>query len=147
MEKEIVGLVEKVEIIGEKKLKTYALFDTGARMTSIDIRPASKAKVGPIIRTTRVKNPSFKERVIRPVVRLKINIKGRTFDTHVNLQDRSHMSFPVIIGRNIILGNFVVDAKKNFRVFEKLKGEKERLRLKDQSQLDVFINSKERNGD
>ncbi len=118
--KKVVGLIEKVKIMGEKEIETYALFDTGARLTSIDIRLASKAKLGPVVKTTRIKNPSFKTIIRRPVVMAKIKIKGKVFEGYANLQDRSHMTFPVIIGRNIIAGSFLVDAKKNEKLFEKI---------------------------
>jgi len=119
MGKITVGLVEKVEIIGEKGVSSLAVFDTGARTTSVDIRIASKAGLGPVVRLIKVKNPSLKGRVSRPLVKAKIKIKGRVFDTEVNLQDRSHMNFPVIIGRNILSGNFVVDPQKNAEFFNK----------------------------
>ena len=50
----------------------------------------------------------------------EIKILGKVFDTEVNIQDRSHMSFPVIIGRNILTGNFVVDTEKNHNIYESI---------------------------
>ena len=120
MKKISVGLVENIEIVGHKSIKTRALFDTGARLTSVDTELASKAKLGPVVRVTKIKNPSHKENVSRPVVVVKIKIKGRSFDTEVNLQDRSHMKFPVIIGRNILSGNFIVDSEKNAHLFKRV---------------------------
>jgi hypothetical protein len=113
VEKNVVGLVEKVRVIGERSVEAVALFDTGARLTSVDIKLASKAQMGPIVRITKVKNPSFNRIIKRPVVRAKIKVKGKIFDVDVNIQDRSHMTFPVIIGRNIITGNFIVDPTIN----------------------------------
>ncbi len=117
----IVGLVEKIEIAGKRKVKTFAVFDSGAKLTSVDIKLAAEAQLGPIIRTTRVKNPSYDGFVTRPVVRARLKILGKTFDTEVNVQDRSHMSLPVIIGRNVLKGNFLVDPKKNHELYLKLK--------------------------
>lgn len=119
---EIVGLVEKIRIIGKRKVKTMALFDTGARTTSVDIKLAAKAQLGPVVRTIRVKSASVKGNVKRPVVEAVIEIKRQRFNTHVNLQDRSHMTFPVIIGRDILAGNFLVHAKKNQDLFRKYGG-------------------------
>ncbi|RLJ09398.1 MAG: hypothetical protein DRP13_00130 [Candidatus Aenigmatarchaeota archaeon] len=119
--KEIVGLVEKIKIIGQKEIETYALFDSGARSTSVDTRLAAKARLGPIIKTTRIKNPSLKSETRRPVVKAKIQILNRIFDTEVNIQDRSHMSFPVIVGRNILRGNFIIDPYKNHKLYKKMK--------------------------
>lgn len=107
-----VGLVEKIELIGDKNVESLALCDSGARSTSIDIGLAAKARLGPIIKTTKIKSASVSREIRRPVVRAKIRIKGRVFTTEVNIQDRSHMTFPVIIGRNILTGNFIIDTKK-----------------------------------
>jgi len=115
-----VGLVEKIRIIGKKSVETFALFDSGARQTSVDIKLAAKAQLGPIIRTTKIRNPGMKHVIRRPIVRAKIKILGKVFDTEVNIQDRSHMSFPVIIGRNILTGNFVVDTEKNHNIYERM---------------------------
>ena len=124
MPKSIVGIVEKVNLVGEKGVSTYAVFDTGAKLTSIDIRLASRAHVGPIIRTTQVKNPSLKGRMRRPVVKVKVRIKGKTYECEANLQDRSHMTAPMIIGRNVLAGRFIVDPAKNLKIFRKMHKEK-----------------------
>jgi len=124
MDKRIVGIVEEVEISGRKTIRTMAVFDTGARMTSVDVRLAAKAELGPIVKTTKISNPSLKGQIRRPVVEARIKIGDRVFDTLVNIQDREHMAFPVIIGRNIITGNFIVDTKKNLDIHEKRVKEK-----------------------
>ena len=139
-----VGLIEEVTIIGRKELKTLALFDTGAKVSSVDISLASKAKLGPIVRTQRIKNPSFKQQTMRPVVSAKIRIKKRIFESMVNIQDRSHMTFPIIIGRNIIVGNFIVDPQKNLNLFDKMKDIKENNILKGQRKLRHFMNNDNR---
>jgi hypothetical protein len=120
MEKKVIGLLERVTLVGIDKVSTYAVFDTGAKLTSIDIKLAGKAKVGPVIRTTKVKNPGTKTKSYRPVVRVKLRIRGRTLECEANLQDRSHMTFPMIIGRNVIAGRFIVDASKNLKLFNKM---------------------------
>lgn len=119
MKKNTVGLVEEVEIIGKTKMKSMAVFDTGARTTSVDIKLASKVGLGPVVRLIKVKNPSLKGMVSRPMVKAKVKIKDKVFDTEVNLQDRSHMNFPIIVGRNILSGNFIVDPEKNSELFKK----------------------------
>jgi hypothetical protein len=121
MSKKTVGLVENVEVIGEKSIKAYALFDTGATRTSIDTKLAGEAKLGPIMSIIRIKQASTKSEVRRPVVRAMIKIKGETFEVKVNIQDREHMSFPIIIGRDVLAENFLVDAEKNKNLFQKKK--------------------------
>ncbi len=110
MAKEVLGVVEKVMVMGEKgEEEVRAIIDTGAKLNSLDIRLARRIRVGEPIRTMKVKNPSLKEYVRRPVVKVRIRLKGRVFDTEANLQDRKHMKFPVIIGRNLLVGRFMVD--------------------------------------
>jgi hypothetical protein len=112
MKKRFVGLVEKIEIVGQKRIEALALCDSGAKNTSVDMALAARAMLGPIVKTSRIKSASVSREIRRPVVRARIRIKGRAFDTEVNIQDRSHMTFPVIIGRNILSGNFIIDTKK-----------------------------------
>ena len=123
MKKQTVGLVEEIVIKGRGSVKTQALFDTGARTTSVDVKLAAKAKLGPVVKTSKVKNPSLKGHTKRPVVMAEIEVMGRKFKAEVNLQDRSHMSFPVLIGRNILAGNFLVDAEKNKEIFDERRKE------------------------
>ncbi len=135
MGKKLIGLVEKVKVIGEKEVDTYALFDTGASRTSIDTKIANKAKLGPIIKTVHLKHASLKHEIKRPVVRAVVNIKGRMFDVRVSIQDRAHMTFPMIVGRDILAGNFLVDPDKNKILFRK--------KVKKPYQLDLkkYVNS------
>ena len=135
----IVGLVEEITILGKSPVKTLALFDTGAKISSIDIRLASKARLGPIVKTQRIKNPSFKQQTTRPVVKAKVRIKNRVFETEVNIQDRSHMTFSMIIGRNIIIDNFIVDPAKNLSLFRDMQDHNNKHRMKGQSRLKEFI--------
>lgn len=123
--KEVVGIVEEISVKGRKEISTRAVFDTGARMTSVDVRLASKAELGPIVKTTKVSNPSLKTSVRRPVVEARVTVMGKPFKILVNIQDREHMSFPVIIGRDVIQGNFMVDPSRNIEMHVKAMREKE----------------------
>ena len=114
-----VGLVEKVILKGKKRVSTYALFDTGAKFTSVDIDLAAKTQLGPVIKSSKIRAASKKGYTKRPVVEAVIDVLGKRFRIGVNMQDRSHMSLPVIVGRDIIAGNFVVDANKNQGLFKK----------------------------
>ena len=144
MPKTVVGIIEKITLIGGRKISTYAVFDTGARLTSIDVKLASRALVGPIIRTTRVRNPSLKTRTTRPVVRVKLSIKGKVYECEANLQDRSHMTSPMLIGRNIIAGRFIVDSAKNLKLFNKMYKQKNTLQARGLRSISEFSNG---NGD
>lgn len=119
MKKNVLGLVEKVKIIGSGERETFALIDTGAKLTSVDLGLAAKTGIGPLVRITTIKTASKNVAAKRPVLKAKIEIAGKIFDTEVNIQDRSHMTFPVLVGRNILVDNFIVDAQKNRDIFKR----------------------------
>ncbi len=119
MPKKTIGLIEKVKIYGNGNVvEAEALVDTGAKMTSIDIELAGKAKLGPVTRMYKTKAPITKELDYRPVVKVTIKIRGKKFEVEANLNDRSHMKYPIILGRNILYGNFVVDVSKSPRIIK-----------------------------
>ncbi|MFC1728553.1 RimK/LysX family protein [Nanoarchaeota archaeon] len=110
-----VGLVEDVTIKGEKSVKTRALFDTGATRTSIDMRIAAKAKLGPIIDVIRLRSKTAHTSIRRPIVKAKLKLKQREIEVKANIEDRSKMSYPVLIGRDAIYGHFIIDLKKSHK--------------------------------
>ena len=109
--KKIVGLVEKVTVAGSRRaVETHALFDTGATRTSVDYSIAAKVGLGPVLSVVRVKSKTSKRGYVRrPVVRGKIRAKGRSINANINLEDRSRMKYPVLIGRDVIHKNFIID--------------------------------------
>ena len=124
MSKKTLGIVERVKVIGEKEKEALALVDTGAKLTSVDIRIAAETVIGPVKRTTKIKTASKNFGTRRAVLLATLEIGGKRFRTEVNINDRSHMTFPVLIGRNILTGNFLVDAEKNSEIFKKAATEK-----------------------
>lgn len=104
MEKTVLGLIEKVKIEGKEVL---AKIDTGAQINSIDIMLAQKLKLGPIVKTYKVKSSTGEDR--RPAVRARLEIKGRKFNTIFTISDRKHMKYSVLIGRRILKKGFLVD--------------------------------------
>ncbi len=48
----------------------------------------------------------------RPFVFLKIIHEGVPFETEFSLADRSAMTYPVLLGRSLLKGNFIVDVAK-----------------------------------
>ncbi len=127
MGKKIIGLVETVKIIGQSEMEALALVDTGAKLTSVDIKLAAETRLGPVKRVTKIKTASKNFGSRRPVLHATIEIGGKRFDTEVNIQDRSHMTFPVLIGRNILTDNFLVDAGKNRDIFKDIATKKKTL--------------------
>ena len=112
-EKKVVGLVEKVKIIGRKEVFADAIIDTGATGTSIDVRIAKEAELGPITGTVKVKSKTSADGYTRRIkVDAKIDIKGKIVAIEANIQDRKNMHTPVLIGRDVLYSNFVVDVEK-----------------------------------
>lgn len=107
MQKTILGLIEKVKING-KEVK--AKIDTGAQGNSIDIKLAQKLKLGPIIKTYKIKTSTGHAR--RPAVKAHLEIKGRKFNTIFNISDRKHMKYNVLIGRRILKKGFLIDISR-----------------------------------
>ncbi len=110
-EKEIVGLVERIVLYGEnKKAECYALIDTGATSSSMDIKIASELGLK-VSGHKYVKGKTFYgDRTLRPTVKARVEIKGKIYNVgSFTLADRSSMSLPVIIGRDILFNNFIVD--------------------------------------
>ena len=101
-----VEFKEEVEVIGEKKVKVIAKFDTGANMTSVDLGTAAKARLGPIVKTSRVTSSHGSTR--RPVVRLNVKIRGKVYSTLANVFDRGHSTCKLLIGRNLMRNRFTV---------------------------------------
>jgi hypothetical protein len=112
--KKVIGLVEIVEVKGKKgSVKKRALFDTGATRTSIDVRTAAKAGVGPIVSSVRIKSANSPRGYLRrAIAEATIIVKGRKIKTGVNVEDRGGLPYSVLIGRDIIHNNFLIDVSK-----------------------------------
>jgi len=109
-----VGLVEPVEIIGKKAtVKTLALLDTGAARSSIDLKIAAKAGLGPIISVLRIKSKTEPRGYVRrAIVEGYLVLAGVKRKVHFTVADRLGMKFPVLVGRDVLGNNFIVDVEK-----------------------------------
>lgn len=113
MGKIVVGLVEPVKIIGPKKeIKVMAKFDTGAERTSIDKQIISKLGVNPTGRTTTF---SVHGKSLRPLVDIKLKIKEKKLNVKANISDRSSRKYKILIGRDAIFSNFIIDISKSHK--------------------------------
>ncbi len=119
-EKKIVGLVEPVKIIGKKRtVETLALLDTGATRSSVDLKIAAKAGLGPITRVARVKSKTEPKGYTRRAVVLgEIEIAGIRKKVHFTLADRLGMRYAVLVGRDVLHDGFVVDIGKTHNGFK-----------------------------
>jgi hypothetical protein len=121
-EKITVGEVEEV-ILLPWRVKLPARIDTGAATSSLDARDLKvknniaefklPKKYGglqlrlPVVGWLDVRSADFKEK--RPVVEIMFCLGPKLIHTQVNLNDRSTVRYPLIIGRNVLKDNFVVD--------------------------------------
>jgi hypothetical protein len=121
-----IGLVENV-ILLPWRVKLPARIDTGAATSSLDARDLRveddmahfklpKRYGGlelhlPVIDWRYVRSAEARER--RPVVEITLCMGPRVLRVKVNLNDRSMVKYPLIIGRNALKENFVVDCMKS----------------------------------
>jgi hypothetical protein len=123
--KTTVGLVEDV-ILVPWGVRLPARIDTGAAMSSIDARDMvvkgdiveftlpkkyGGTKVSlPIVGWKTVRSSEARER--RPVVMMEFCLGSRLIRAQVNLNDRSGVKYPFLVGRNALKSDFVVDCMK-----------------------------------
>ncbi|WP_123539202.1 putative ATP-dependent zinc protease [Halosimplex salinum] len=108
----VIGYTEEVLISGTKGSESVvAKSDTGATRTSIDTRLAADIGAGPIKSITKVRSGSSKSSKSRPLVDVVVGVGGTRHTVTASVEDRSHMNYPVILGRDI-LGDYQVDVSR-----------------------------------
>jgi len=111
VELDVVGRSELVMIHSEKNdQEVIARIDSGAAISSIDVSLAAKLQVGPIIESIKIRSSNGSS--IRPVVKIKVTIQGRKIRGRFTVIDRSHMKYPLLIGRNILQKKFIIDPSR-----------------------------------
>jgi len=108
MKRKILGLIETVYI---KDTKVRAKVDTGASKSSISKSLVKKLGLGTIKKTTIIKSALGKEK--RKIIKAPIKIKGKNLKAFFSVANRKHLSYSVLIGKNILkLGKFLIDPLK-----------------------------------
>ncbi len=121
-----VGLVEEV-VLMPWGVKMPARIDTGASTSSLDARELAikdnmaefrlpkeyggKQLKLPIVDWKTVRSAEHRER--RPIVEVDLCIGPKYVRARVNLNDRSGVKYPLLIGRNVLRGHFSVDCNRN----------------------------------
>ena len=121
-EKMTIGEVEEV-VLMPWGVRLPARIDTGAATSSLDARELIvknnmaefrlPKKYGslrlrlPVIEWQKIRSADFRER--RPVVEMTFCVGPKLIRCQVTLNDRSTVSYPLIIGRNVLKNMFVVD--------------------------------------
>ena len=132
-QKKVIGPTAVVEE-AESDIVFAARVDTGATTSSIHVEeckvesaaPKMEENVGKKIRF-KIKNPkgesewlereiaeistikTSEQEEVRYKVPITLNVKDVKKRVLVSLNDRSHMTYPVLLGRNFLQGDFVVD--------------------------------------
>ncbi|OGP63180.1 MAG: hypothetical protein A2170_12005 [Deltaproteobacteria bacterium RBG_13_53_10] len=125
-EKITIGEVEEV-ILLPWQVRMPARIDTGASQSSIDAQDLKiednmaefrlrKRHGGlrlrlPVIEWQDVLSSEARDR--RPVVEMEFCLGPRRIRTKVSLNDRSMVKYPLIIGRDVLRNNFVVDCTQS----------------------------------
>ncbi len=99
----VIGYIEDIVLSGTSgSTSVRAKSDTGATRTSIDTSLAAEIGAGPIKSITRVKSGSSKTARSRPVVDVVVGIGGNQHTVTASVEDRSHMDYGVLLGRDIL---------------------------------------------
>ena len=117
-----LGMEEEVMLL-PWGVRLPARVDTGAATTSLDARHlVVKGNMAefqlpeqygglqlrlPVVAWRTIRSAEHSER--RPVVELDICLGPKHIRARVNLNDRSRVKYPIIIGRNVLKQGFVVD--------------------------------------
>lgn len=99
----VVTVIQPVTIINEsQRIDVMAKLDSGASRTSFDIHLAKQ--LGLEFREEKVKVKSASGRGERETVKLTFILQGKKITTVASVTDRSHMKYPIIIGRRDLQG-------------------------------------------
>lgn len=131
-EKILIGRVEWVEVLG-MQIKHKARIDTGAKTTSLHAVNVEEVEqrgelfvkfqtldgegkpievLKKVDSTQKVSNTSgFVTK--RYVIKEKIKIGNIEREVSINLNDRSKMDYKFLVGRNLLLGRFIVDVARS----------------------------------
>jgi len=121
-EKLHIGTVEDVMLL-PWGIVIPARVDTGASSSSLDARDIKikgntvTFKLAPQYSGIELSLPIVKRKTIRSaearekrvVVELEICIASKRLPVKVNLNDRSGVQYPMLLGRNVLMNNFVID--------------------------------------
>jgi hypothetical protein len=125
-ERVTIGLVEDV-ILLPWGVRIPARIDTGAATSSLDARGLTikenmaefklPAKYGgmqlhlPIVNWKTIRSAEARDR--RPIVEIELCVGPKRLHARVNLNDRSQVKYPIILGRDVLRRNFYVDCMKS----------------------------------
>src|SRR3990167_8611554 len=105
-ERKILSVIEPVTIFFNGKSGEYkAKIDTGAYRSSID--KSIVEEFGFHLLPDNIHVSSASGGGVRPAIKLEYNLGGKKISTIASVADRSHLQFPIIIGRRDLKGFYV----------------------------------------
>ncbi len=108
-DKVIVGLTEEVNLCGKT---VTARIDSGATIGSIDESFVTACNTEPV-GTKLVKSSHGTTR--RDVVELEVDLCGKKVTGKFTVFDRSHMTYAILIGQDVLKQGFMIDPNKGER--------------------------------
>ena len=130
--KPVLGRIEWVTF-EDPSFKVQAKVDTGAKTSSLHAENIKEKTVNgekyvefetigsegerillieKVVAQTGVRSSTGEEKK-RYVIKKKLTLGGQTHETNVNLNDRSKMQYPMLIGRTLLIGNYIVDVSQS----------------------------------
>jgi hypothetical protein len=127
-----IGRAEKIDLVDVSMGDVPAKVDTGADSSSIWVSHVAEQDDGLHIvffgtgspyftgdeivirsgyRVTRVAN-SFGQKELRYKLKLRIRVRGRLIRATFTLSDRSQKTYPILLGRRLLQGKFIVDVSQ-----------------------------------
>ena len=135
VDKPIIGSEEMV-LLGDQKIQVKARIDTGATTSSlnatdiveferdgkkwirfnfnIDETQPPQVIEAQIARTILIRQANDTEATRRPIIELPIQLGNIKALTKFTLADRSHMNFPLLLGRTFLKDMVIVDVAKRY---------------------------------
>lgn len=131
----VLGWVENVRV-GDINTTLKAKLDPGARTSSIDadvirtferdgqeyvlfrvdFNGEEETFEAPVIRWANIRSRQEGETFRRPVIEMTLCIGDQNITGEINLAERGHFNYPVLIGRNALQkGNILVDSSATFQ--------------------------------
>jgi len=135
----VIGQIEKINVLSLNINEVVSRIDTGAYLSAIHISSLEQTKNGlEIVFFDKDKNCDYYtgQKVLFPKygfikvkssnglvekrykILLDIQIRGVTLKKWFGLTDRSSMKYPILIGRNVLKGKFLVDVNLPRNVVE-----------------------------
>jgi len=128
----VIGQSEYIDFPEQGIAKVPARIDTGARTSALwasniiekdgTLHFCLFGEASPLYNGAVITVDDYELRAVTPsngiteeryAVLLLVCIAGRTIRAHFTLADRSTQKYPVLVGRNILRGKFIVDIKRN----------------------------------